>query len=98
MQEMRTEELFGIAKKWSLELEQLPLHQHSAAVELLKTAMQSRAIGLQRAEHEAQMELQRQAVENQRQLLELNEAAARREASENLTGAPAVAGPKLVTR
>lgn len=50
----RSEEIFGIAKKFHLELEKLPLQSHGAVVSMIGTMAQHREFSLkaERAAHE----------------------------------------------
>lgn len=94
--EVKGDELFGIAKKMNRELEELPLHTHSAIVEALRLSMQHRQIAMQRAEHEAQIERQNKQIEIQQNQLKLAQAADERAARAELKAAEA--GPQLVTQ
>ena len=56
-QEITSDELFGIAKKVNRELETLPLHTHSAIVNMITTGMQHRQLAMQAANQQEQMAL-----------------------------------------
>lgn len=70
MQEVTAEQMYGIAKKFNKEMEDFPLHSHSAIVELVRVGMQHRSLAVQRAEQEAQIARQEQALDLQRQQME----------------------------
>lgn len=55
---MRTEEVYGIAKKVNLELEKFALHSHAAVVALLKLMVEHR-----KTELESQMSQQQEAAQ-----------------------------------
>lgn len=79
---MRSEELYGIAKKMNGQLEELPLHQHSAVVEMVKVGMQARALGEQHAAQEAQRAMQeRQLAATEAQIKLAEQQAQERQAS-----------------
>lgn len=82
-----TEELFGVAKKFSLELEKYPLHSHATVVQMMNTSMQHR-----------KMELESQVEQKNRKAQEEAMNAAR-EAHAKQTVASMVANsrPTLVT-
>jgi hypothetical protein len=79
--EVKGDELFGIAKKFNRELEELPLHTHSAIVEALRISVQHRQIAMQRAEHEAEMERRNQQIELQKKQVDLAMRAEERAAA-----------------
>lgn len=57
-QEISSAEIFGIAKKWATEMQGLPLHTHSAIVEMVKVDMQHRQLAMQKAHQKAQEDQQ----------------------------------------
>lgn len=99
MPELKSDELYGVAKKINRELEDLPLHQHSAVVELVRVGMQVRAIGFERAEKEQQMAQRDRQLQLQEQQLKLAQAAAERAQADEANAALADPGKlKLVTQ
>jgi hypothetical protein len=103
-QEVPVEELYGIARRVTLELNKLPIHQHSAVTEMINVGIQVRNISMQRQEKlrqdEEQHELKlRQIAMQERQLgsaeeqTRLAKAAEERQAAQELTK---TAGPTLV--
>ena len=71
--ELRTEDLFGTAKKWTLEMEALPLEQHGALVNHLQIGYQTRNLKLQREEHLAQVARAEKQQELQERGLRMHE-------------------------
>lgn len=95
--EVKGDELLGIAKKMNRELEELPLHSHSAIVEALRVCMQHRQIAMQRAEHERQVEMQQreldqreEALKLERRQVELAQASEDRARATQMTAGPAL--------
>lgn len=72
-QPLTSEELYGTAKKWTRELEQLPLHSHGAVIQAMNIAFEHRNMTMKREEVLRQQRLQEQQVENQRRAIELQE-------------------------
>jgi len=71
--ELRTEELFGTAKKWTLEMEAVPLEQHGALVQHLQIGFNMRQLKQQREEHLAQIARQDKQQELQERGLRMHE-------------------------
>lgn len=82
--ELRSEELYGIAKKMNAQLEDLPLHQHSAVVEMVKVGMQARALGEQHAAQQAQREMQERQLAATEAQIKLAQEQAQRQRSEEM--------------
>jgi len=55
--------LFGVAKKLTKELEELPLHTHAAVISLMNSALQHRQIALQADMQQKQADAQREVYE-----------------------------------
>lgn len=72
----RTEELYGIAKKMTLELEKLPLHSHAAIVTMMKTGLEHRNIELQNEHAIKQAEANRKAMDEAQAAHDRRNAAA----------------------
>ena len=70
-QPLTSDELFGVSKKLTRELEQLPLHSHAAVLKQMQVAMEHRNLTMQREEVVRQQRVQEQQVENQRAAIEL---------------------------
>jgi hypothetical protein len=70
-QELQTEELYGVAKKMSLQMRDLPLHTHGALIQMINVDFEHRKLGMQRAEKLAQEERQERALKLQEQQMEL---------------------------
>lgn len=50
LQEITSDEIFGIAKKFNRELDALPMHTHSAICEMVRVGMQHRNLAMQDAD------------------------------------------------
>jgi hypothetical protein len=61
-----TQDVCGIAKKISLELEHLPLHTHAAIINIVNTMCQHRKIVLESEMQQKQMEAQEAAMADAR--------------------------------
>src|SRR5271166_609867 len=72
-----TQEIYGIAKRISLDLEKLPLHTHAAIVVLVKTLMEHRKIVLESEMNQKQIDAQEAAMADARK------AHAQRQAQED---------------
>lgn len=77
-QELSSDEMYGIAKKINRELEQLPMHTHSAICELVRVGMQHRNLAMQAAAQAAQSEQQSKALKIREQELQLMTMQAQR--------------------
>lgn len=64
-QELTSAELFGIAKKFNSELEQFPMHSHSAIVEMVRVGMQHRNLAMQDADRREANDRQERALKIQ---------------------------------
>jgi hypothetical protein len=58
MQELSSEELYGIAKRINKELEAFPMHTHSAILEMARVGMQHRNLAMQAQNNAEQKEQQ----------------------------------------
>lgn len=92
MKEVSSDEMYGIAKKFNHDMEQLKIEDHSAIVELVRVGRDLRNIKLQAADKEQQDAMRRQAMETQRKQLEQNEEILRvereRRQQKDLANAP----------
>jgi hypothetical protein len=70
-QALTTDELFGVSKKFTRELEQLALHSHGAVLKQMQVAFEHRNLTMQREEVVRQQRMQEQQVENQRAAIDL---------------------------
>lgn len=77
-QELSSDEMYGIAKKFNRELEQLPMHTHSAICELIRVGMQHRNLAMQAAAQAAGIEQQNKALKIREQEVSLATMAAQR--------------------
>lgn len=84
MQELSPSELYGISKRIDAELEQLPMHTHSAIVEMVRVGMQHRNLAMQAAAQEAQKDQQERALQMQQQMLDAQQKQADRAAIEKI--------------
>lgn len=94
MKEITSDEMYGIAKKFNQQMEELPMHTHSAIIELIRVGMQHRNLAMQKADKDRNDAMQQQALNNQTQQIELMKAEAARRAAENLQSAPGVQIPQ----
>jgi hypothetical protein len=83
-QEMSASEMFGIGKRINAELEQFPMHTHSAIVEMVRVGMQHRNLAMQAAAQEAQKEMQEKQLAMQQQMLDHQAKQADRAAIEKI--------------
>ena len=72
-QPLSSEELYGTAKKWTRELEQLPLHSHGAVIQALNIAFEHRNLSMKREEALRMQRLQEAQIDNQRRAIEMQE-------------------------
>lgn len=93
MQETDSDTMYGIAKKFNREMEALPIHTHSAIVEMIRVGMQHRNLALQKADQDRGKEMQERSLAIQEQQTELARAEYERRQAENLR-----VGPELVTQ
>jgi hypothetical protein len=93
MQEITSEVMYGIAKKFNKEMEAFPLHTHSAIVELVRVGMQHRSLAAQREEAERKQEQDDEIVKHRGQQLELAMAAERRAAAAKVAKPFIASGP-----
>lgn len=54
-QELTSDEMYGIAKKFNREMEEFPLHTHSAITELIRCGMQHRQLAMKAEAQEQQI-------------------------------------------
>ena len=80
-QQLTPDEMYGIAKKINRDLEQFPMHTHSAMVEMIRVGMQHRNLALQAAEQQHQKEQQERVLKIQEQQAALSRMAAERQAA-----------------
>ncbi len=92
MQEIRSEEMYGIAKKFNQEMEALPMHTHSAIVEMVRVGMQHRNLKMQKEDKDKQDAMNERVVALQEQHM----ALARDEAERNAAREVLEPGPELV--
>lgn len=83
-QPLTGEELYGTAKKWTRELEQLPLHSHGAVIQAMQIAYEHRNLTMKREEVLRQQRMQEQQLENQRRAIELQEKMQQQRDADNL--------------
>ena len=69
-QALTTEELYGVAKKMSLQMRDLPLHTHGALIQMINVDFEHRKLDVQRAEKLAADERQERALKIQEEQLE----------------------------
>lgn len=55
--------LFGIAKKWTAELEAMPIQSQGTIISLLNAALQHRKLNMDEKAHEAQVKAQTRQIE-----------------------------------
>jgi hypothetical protein len=84
MRELSSAEMYGIAKKFTGEIEAFPLHTHSAIVEMVKVGIQHRQIGAQKELADKQQALAEEQLRLQRQHMDLLQATYDREQAESL--------------
>jgi hypothetical protein len=85
-QQLSSDEMYGIAKKINRELEQFPMHTHSAIVEMVRVGMQHRNLGMQADVQAKQQEQQERMLkmQEQQQQAQLAQMAAQREAASRI--------------
>lgn len=76
------EEMFGIAKKFALQLKDFPLETESAIVEMVRVSMQHRSLQEQKAHNLAEMALKERHIEMQQKQFDLQRMAYERESSQ----------------
>lgn len=81
VQQVTVEEMFGIAKKFALQLKAFPLETESAIVEMVRVSMQHRSLQEQKAHGLAEMALKERHVAMQEQQMQLARMAAQRESA-----------------
>lgn len=91
MAELSSAEMFGIAKKVNQDLEALPLHTHSAIVEMIRVGMQHRQLAMQREDAEKKAAQEEHMIRMRQQQLDLATEEQRRTAAHALR-------PELVTQ
>lgn len=95
MKEVSSDEMYGIAKKFNAQMDELPMHTHSAICELIRVGMQHRNLAMQKADKDRADAMNQQALDNQSRQIELMKAEHERRAAENLqTTAPGVLTPQ----
>jgi ribonuclease HI len=82
VQQISVEEMFGIAKKFALQLKGFPMETESAIVEMIRVSMQHRNLQMQREQQESEMTLKAQHVKNQENMVELQRMAQQRESAQ----------------
>lgn len=80
IQEIKSDEVFGIAKKMNRELEALPLHTHSAIAELVKVGVQHRNLAMQHASQQEQKSQQERVLAIQEHQIQMQKDAAQKQA------------------
>lgn len=55
--------IFGIAKKWTAELEAMPIQSQGTIISMLNAAMQHRKLNLEQRAHEEQVKAQARQIE-----------------------------------
>jgi hypothetical protein len=85
VQQITTEEMFGIAKKFALQLKQFPMETESAIVEMIRVSMQHRNLQMQREQQLAEMELKNRHVAMQEKQIELQRMAYQRESADKVS-------------
>jgi hypothetical protein len=78
--------MFGIAKKFNNEMEQFPLHTHSAICELIRVGMQHRNLAMQAQKNAKDEEQRERALRIEEGNLRLIQEQERRTAAANLGG------------
>jgi hypothetical protein len=79
-QEITNDEMYGITKKISRELEALPLHTHHAIVELLKVGKDHRNLAMQFANQQEQKTQQERVLAIQEAQIQMQKEAAQKQA------------------
>jgi hypothetical protein len=80
-QQITVEEMFGIAKKFALQLKAFPLETESAIVEMVRVSMQHRSLQEQKAHSLAEMALKERHVAMQESQMQMARMAAERQAA-----------------
>jgi hypothetical protein len=97
MKEITPDEMYGIAKKFNHEMDELPIETHSAIVELIRVGRDHRNIQMQRADAERreaeQKAAQERAYEMQQKQLAQNQAILEADRQRRLQTAP----PEVLT-
>ena len=88
MQEITASEMYGIAKKFNNEMEALPLHTHSAIVEMVRVGMQHRNLSMQAMDKARADALQERAMRAQEAQIELAREHHQRQDAASLHGMP----------
>ncbi len=83
-QPLTSDELSGISKKYTRELDALPLHSHGAVLKMMQVAYEHRNITMQREEALRQQRLQEMHIENQRREIEFRQKQWEAEQAEKL--------------
>lgn len=83
--------MYGIAKKFNQQMEQFPMHTHSAIVEMVRVGMQHRNLQMQREDKERADALHERQMKLAEQQMALAREHQEREAGKNLK-------PELVTQ
>lgn len=81
LQQISTEEMFGIAKKFALQLKSFPMETESAIVEMVRVSMQHRNLQMQREQQQAEMDNRQRETAMREQQLELMRMAQQRQDS-----------------
>ena len=89
LQEVDSDTMYGIAKKFNREMEAFPMHTHSAIVELVRVGMQHRSLAMAKADKDKNDELQERAVKTREQEVQLMQAHQARQDAANLAEQPA---------
>lgn len=83
-QEITSDEMYGIAKKFNRELEAFPMHTHSAICEMIRVGMQHRNLAMQAANQQEQKDQQDRVLKFQEHQMKMQQEAADRAAVERL--------------
>lgn len=84
VQQITVEEMFGIAKKFALQLKQFPMETESAIVEMVRVSMQHRNLQMQRQQQETENDQRAQTNALREKQLTLMRMAAERESAETV--------------
>lgn len=79
-QELTSDEMFGIAKKFNRELEQFPMHTHSAICEMVRVGMQHRNLAMQDSDRREANDRQERTLKLQEQHMQMQQDAAEKAA------------------
>jgi hypothetical protein len=83
-QNLSSNEMYGIAKRINNELEEFPMHTHSAIVEMVRVGMQHRNLTMQADQNAKTAGLQERALKVQEQQTQLARMAQERESASRI--------------